>query len=66
MDLDLVARRGAELRAAAAAYRLRRECRRRPALPVRIYARLWWASRPRAAVWAPALLDRPAPLRGIH
>jgi hypothetical protein len=52
--------RGAELRADAAAYRLARECRRRgrrPALPVRLYARLWWASRPRAAAWTPALFD---------
>lgn len=23
----------------------------------RLYARLWWASRPRAATWAPALLE---------
>ncbi|ANY07649.1 hypothetical protein [Pseudonocardia sp. HH130630-07] len=36
-----------------------RRCRRsRPAGSAvhRWYARLWWAARPRAAVWAPALL----------
>jgi len=46
--------------AAAADWRLVRECRaagRRPSLAVRLYARLWWASRPRAAAWTPGLFD---------
>lgn len=63
--LHLAHLRAAELQAAAAAHRLARTCRRdrRPALPVRLYARLWWASRPRAATWAPALFDSD-PARG--
>ncbi len=49
---------------AAASHRLRRECRRsaprRPSrLLLRFYARVWWASRPRAAAWTPGLLDDP-------
>jgi hypothetical protein len=52
--------RGQEMEAAAAAHRLARECRgvRRagPSRALRLYARLWWASRPRAAAWTPGLL----------
>lgn len=50
--------RHAELVAAAAHARLVRRCRapRRPGPVVRLYARLWWASRPRASVWSGALL----------
>lgn len=51
--------RAAELRADATAHRLARELRRRdgrPALPVRLYCRLWWAARPRPATWTPSLL----------
>lgn len=50
-----------ELRAAAAEHRAARGCQARPVpVAVRLYARLWWASRPRAATWAPALFDVPA------
>jgi hypothetical protein len=48
-------RRG-ELEAAAAAHRLARTSPR-PSLLLRLYARLWWASRPRAAAWTPGLFD---------
>jgi hypothetical protein len=44
--------------AAAAADRLARTCRR-PSPVLRIYARLWWASRPRAAAWTPGLFETP-------
>jgi hypothetical protein len=50
-----------ELEAAAAAHRLARDCTRaaraaaRPSLVLRLYSRLWWASRPRAAAWTPGL-----------
>jgi hypothetical protein len=48
------------LEAAAAAHRLARERTRearalRPSIVLRLYARLWWASRPRAAAWTPGL-----------
>ncbi|MBN9097287.1 MULTISPECIES: hypothetical protein [unclassified Pseudonocardia] len=49
----------ADLRAAADAHRLARELGRRdrrPALPVRLYCRLWWAARPRPAAWPPSFL----------
>jgi hypothetical protein len=53
-----------QLEDAAAAHRLARECRRaqaaRPSPFLRVYARLWWASRPRAAAWTPGLFDSPA------
>lgn len=54
--------RRAELEAAAAADRRARACTPagRPSLALRLYARLWWASRPRAAAWAPGLFDAPA------
>ncbi len=58
-NLDLAHLRAADLRAAAAAHRLTRELvrrNRRPALPVRLYCRLWWAARPRPATWTPSLL----------
>ncbi|MGI5125556.1 hypothetical protein ACQEVB_01960 [Pseudonocardia sp. CA-107938] len=29
----------------------------RPSLLLRLYARAWWASRPRAERWTPALLE---------
>ena len=44
--------------AAAAGRRLARGCRTargRPSIVLRLYARLWWASRPRAAAWTPGL-----------
>jgi hypothetical protein len=46
-----------ELEAAAAAHRTARRCRgyARPSPVLRLYARLWWASRPRAAAWTPGL-----------
>lgn len=52
-----------DLRAEADRHRLARASRpatgqRRPIAA--LYARLWWASRPRATTWAPALLDLPA------
>ncbi len=47
-----------ELVAAAAADRLARRSRgpRRPGPLLRLYARLWWASRPRAERWTGELL----------
>jgi hypothetical protein len=54
-----------EMEAAAAAHRLVRQqraaLRRRPSPVLRLYARLWWASRPRAAAWAPALFESAGP-----
>lgn len=53
-----------ELEAAAAAHRLARDCAHpRPSPVLRLYARLWWASRPRAAAWTPGLFDAPVPGR---
>ena len=53
-----------ELEATAAAARLARDCRgagaARPSPVLRVYARLWWASRPRVAAWTPGLFDSPA------
>ena len=49
-----------EMEAQAAAYRAARRARARPSRALRLYARLWWASRPRAAAWTPGLLE-PAP-----
>ena len=47
-----------ELRRVADERRLRRlATHRRPSLLMRVYARLWWASRPRVGSWAPALVD---------
>ncbi|WP_300019279.1 hypothetical protein [Pseudonocardia sp.] len=47
-----------ELLAAAAEHRLARTCRRpRAPLLVRLYVRLWWASRPRVGTWPRMLLD---------
>lgn len=62
---QLVRLRRKEMEAAAAAHRLRKQCRgpaadARPSPALRLYARLWWASRPRAAAWTPALFDAPA------
>jgi hypothetical protein len=53
--------RRAELEAEATAQRRARACARaaRPSLLLRVYARLWWASRPRAAAWTPGLFDTP-------
>lgn len=47
-----------ELVADATAARLARRCRRprRPSPVLRLYARLWWASRPRAERWTADLL----------
>lgn len=52
--------RHAELLAEAAAHRRHRPRTPRPSRVLRLYARLWWASRPRAAAWVPTLLDGPA------
>ena len=51
--------RAAELRSAADAHRLRVLVDRpaRPSLLLRLYTRVWWASRPRAERWTPMLLD---------
>jgi hypothetical protein len=48
-----------ELQTAAAAHRTARDCARAtgPSPVLRLYARLWWASRPRAAAWIPGLFD---------
>jgi hypothetical protein len=48
-----------ELQTAAAAHRAARDCARGtgPSPVLRLYARLWWASRPRAAAWIPGLFD---------
>ncbi|MCX6463280.1 MAG: hypothetical protein NTW05_06775 [Pseudonocardiales bacterium] len=53
--------RHAELVAAADRARLVRRCRghRRPGPVARLYARVWWASRPRASVWSGGLLTAP-------
>ncbi|HYH31747.1 MAG TPA: hypothetical protein VD903_15315 [Pseudonocardia sp.] len=66
--VHLAAARRGEREAAAAAYRLARACRRArrrggPSWPLRLYARLWWASRPRAAAWTPGLFETPVPGR---
>ncbi len=54
-----------ETEAAAAAHRLARERRDQlrpgPSRAMRLYARLWWASRPRAAAWAPTLFESASP-----
>jgi hypothetical protein len=67
--VDLLARemyvrmRRRELETAAVAHRTARDCARRrarvagPSPVLRLYARLWWASRPRAAAWIPGLFD---------
>lgn len=53
--------RRTEMEAVAAAHRVLRQrraaLRTRPSRVLRWYARLWWASRPRAAAWAPALFE---------
>jgi hypothetical protein len=51
--------RAEELRRAADEHRLRVLAERpaRPSLLLRLYARAWWASRPRAERWTPMLLD---------
>lgn len=51
--------RADELRSAAGEYRATKPARLRRRRIGRLYARLWWASRPRAATWAPALLEAP-------
>jgi hypothetical protein len=55
----LAALHRAELEAVAAEYRLARAVRPTtgPSPLARLYMRIWWASRPRAAHWAPRLLD---------
>ncbi|HZG90286.1 MAG TPA: hypothetical protein VEZ42_08730 [Pseudonocardia sp.] len=58
--------RRVELERAAADARLRRACRSpaRGASPLlRVYARLWWASRPRVGAWGPppSAVDGPFP-----
>ena len=60
--LDPARTRRTELEARAAAYRMARDCTRgrparRPSVILRLYARLWWASRPRAAAWTPGLFE---------
>jgi hypothetical protein len=56
---QIVRLRRRELEAEAAAYRAARRhvARGRPSPVLRLYARLWWASRPRAAAWIPGLLE---------
>lgn len=47
-----------DLLAAADEHRRARACRSPTApLALRLYARLWWASRPRVETWPRALLD---------
>jgi hypothetical protein len=51
---DAAALHRREMERAAAAHRLARACRptrTRPSLALRLYARLWWASRPRVDAW---------------
>jgi hypothetical protein len=53
---DVVASRRRELERAAARHRLARTCRPErtgPSPLLRLYARLWWASRPRVEAWGP-------------
>jgi hypothetical protein len=56
-EMYVVQVRRQELEAAAATFRMARRCARPagPSLVLRLYARLWWASRPRAAAWTPGL-----------
>lgn len=59
---EFMRQRREELEAAAAAHRLARQLRMsarrpRPSRLMRLYARLWWASRPRAAAWTPGLFE---------
>jgi hypothetical protein len=61
---QLVHLRRMEMEASAAAHRLVRQhaaLRTRPSRALRLYARLWWASRPRAAGWAPTLFESASP-----
>lgn len=54
---ELTTIRRAEFEAAAARHRRARDARRSGSGPsplLRLYARLWWASRPRVAAWGPA------------
>jgi hypothetical protein len=57
--VDVVRLHRRELEAAAASHRIARDCRRaagrRPSPLLRLYARLWWASRPRVKSWTPGL-----------
>ncbi len=46
-----------QLLAEAAASRLRRECRGRSGIALRVYARVWWASRPRVDTWSRSALE---------
>ncbi|WP_224391991.1 hypothetical protein [Pseudonocardia sp. ICBG1293] len=46
--------RMADLHRESAAHRLARGC---PGRLHAVYARLWWAARPRAGTWAPRLLQ---------
>jgi hypothetical protein len=51
---DAAALHRREMERAAAAHRLARSCRRArtgPSPVLRLYARLWWASRPRVDAW---------------
>ena len=63
MSLDpwsaLAGGRMRDLQAEAETYRMRPRRRRRVAVPAfrRVYARLWWAARPRAAAWTPGLFE---------
>jgi hypothetical protein len=56
-EMHVVQARRQELEAVAATFRMARRCTRPagPSLVLRLYARLWWASRPRTAAWAPGL-----------
>ena len=52
----VAAARRAELERDAARYRLARRCRantRKPSPVLRLYARIWWATRPRVDAWGP-------------
>lgn len=64
--MQLTAARMRDLHHEAEAHRLARGCRPPPVPRARIrrvYARLWWAARPRAAAWIPGLLEGRVPRR---
>jgi hypothetical protein len=53
---ETVAARHRDLELAAARFRLARRCRaatRGPSPALRLYARIWWATRPRVDAWGP-------------
>ena len=50
---EIAATRRREMERAAAHHRLARSAPRGPSPVLRLYARIWWASRPRVGAWGP-------------